>query len=67
MQVRSWVRKAPGGGMAACSRVLAWEIPRTEEPDRGPQSTGTQRVGSQLSMRGALERGMNEMEKRNRT
>ena len=30
--------------MAAHSSVLAWGIPRTEEPD-GLQSTGSQRVG----------------------
>ena len=30
--------------MATQSRVLAWEIPRTEEPG-GLQSTGSQRVG----------------------
>ena len=30
-------------GMAAHSSILAWEIPRTEEPG-GLQSTGSQRV-----------------------
>ena len=30
--------------MATYSSVLAWEIPRTEEPG-GIQSTGSQRVG----------------------
>ena len=31
-------------GMATHSSVLAWEIPRTEEPD-GLQSMGSQTVG----------------------
>ena len=31
-------------GMATHSSILAWIIPRTEEPG-GPQSTGSQRVG----------------------
>ena len=31
-------------GMATHSRILAWRIPRTEEPG-GLQSTGSQRVG----------------------
>ena len=31
-------------GMAAHSSILAWRIPRTEEPD-GLQSVGSQRVG----------------------
>ena len=31
-------------GMATHSNILAWEIPRTEEPD-GLQSMGWQRVG----------------------
>ena len=30
--------------MATPSSILAWKIPRTEEPDR-LQSTGSQRVG----------------------
>ena len=30
--------------MATHSNILAWEIPRTEEPD-GLQSMGSQRVG----------------------
>ena len=30
--------------MATHSSILAWKIPRTEEPDR-LQSTGSQRVG----------------------
>ena len=30
--------------IATQSSILAWEIPRTEEPD-GLQSTGSQRVG----------------------
>ena len=33
--------------MATHSRILAWEIPRTEEPGR-LQSTGSQRVGHNL-------------------
>ena len=31
-------------GVATHSSILAWRIPRTEEPD-GLQSTGLQRVG----------------------
>ena len=31
-------------GMATHSSILAWRIPRTEEPD-GLQSMGSQRVG----------------------
>ena len=31
-------------GMATHSSILAWRIPRTEEPG-GPQSIGSQRVG----------------------
>ena len=31
-------------GMTTHSSILAWRIPRTEEP-RGPQSMGSQRVG----------------------
>ena len=31
-------------GLATHSSILAWRIPRTEEP-RGLQSTGLQRVG----------------------
>ena len=30
--------------MATCSRILVWNIPRTEEPGR-LQSMGSQRVG----------------------
>ena len=33
--------------MATCSCILAWEIPRTEEPG-GPQSMESQRVGHNL-------------------
>ena len=33
--------------MATCSSILAWEIPRTEEPG-GPQSMESQRVGHNL-------------------
>ena len=33
--------------MATCSNILAWEIPRTEEPG-GLQSIGSQRVGHDL-------------------
>ena len=32
-------------GMATRSRILAWEIPWTEEPG-GPQSTGSQELDS---------------------
>ena len=34
----------PDKEKATHSSILAWEIPRTEEPG-GPQSTGSQRVG----------------------
>ena len=44
-RVRSLGREDPlEEGMAAHSSVLAWRIPRTEEPG-GLQSTGSQRVG----------------------
>ena len=44
MQVRSPGREDPlEEGMAAHSSILAWRIPRTEEPG-GPQSMGSQRV-----------------------
>ena len=33
----------PEDGMATHSSILAWKIPRTEEPG-GPQSIGSQRV-----------------------
>ena len=33
-------RRSPGGGMATHSRILAWKIPGTEEPD-GLQSVGS--------------------------
>ena len=40
-----WVRKIPlEEGMATHSSILAWEIPRTEEPG-GLQSLVSQRVG----------------------
>ena len=35
-------------GMATCPSILAWTIPRTEEPG-GPQSIGSQRVEHDLS------------------
>ena len=47
------VSSIPGSGdllekeMAAHSRILAWQIPQTEEPG-GLQSTGSQRVGRGL-------------------
>ena len=45
IRVDSWVRKIPWRReMATHSRVLAWGIPWTEEPD-GLQSMGLQRVG----------------------
>jgi len=37
---REWLEK----GMATHSSILAWRIPRTEEPG-GLQSMGSQRVG----------------------
>ena len=44
-QVRSWGREDPlENEMATHSGILAWGIPRTEEPD-GPQSMALQRVG----------------------
>ena len=39
-----WVRRSPGEGNATHSSILAWKIPRTEEPE-GLQSMGSQRVG----------------------
>ena len=39
--------RSPGGGNATHSRILAWEIPWTEEPG-GLQSMGLQRVGHDL-------------------
>ena len=39
-----WVGKRPGGGHGHPLSVLAWRIPRTEEPG-GLQSLGLQRVG----------------------
>ena len=36
--------RSPGEGHAPYSSILAWRIPRTEEPG-GLQSTGLQRVG----------------------
>ena len=46
---KAWVRSlgwedSLEEGMAAHSSILAWRIPRTEEPD-GLQSRGLQRVG----------------------
>jgi len=44
-QVQSLSREDPlGKGMAAYPSILAWRIPRTEEPGR-LQSTGSQTVG----------------------
>ena len=40
--------RSPGGGHATHSSILAWRIPRTEEPD-GLQSTGSQKSQTQLS------------------
>ena len=48
-------------GMATHSSILAWRIPRTEEPG-GLQSTGSHRVGlrlMRLSMPMNLEMGSN--------
>ena len=40
-----WVRKTPlEKGITTHSRILAWKIPWTEEPDR-LQSMGSQRIG----------------------
>ena len=38
------LRSSSGKGMATHSSILAWKIPRTEEPV-GLQSMGSQRVG----------------------
>ena len=47
-QVRSLGQEDPlEEEMAAYPRILAWEIPWTEEPD-GLQPTGSQRVGHDL-------------------
>ena len=48
----TWVRSLGGEDpleeeMATHSRILAWEIPWTEEPG-GLQSTGSRRVGQDL-------------------
>ena len=40
--------RSPGGGMAAHSSILAWEIPRTEEPG-GLQSMGSAKNPTLLS------------------
>ena len=49
MQVGALSQEDPlEGEMATHSRILAWIIPRTEEPGR-LQSTGLQRVGHNLS------------------
>ena len=49
MQVRFLGQEDPlEKGMATHSRILAWEIPWTEEPDR-LQSTGSQRVRHNLA------------------
>ena len=45
-QVPSLVRDNPlDKGMATHSSILAWEIPRTEEPGTKLQPMGSQRVG----------------------
>ena len=43
-RVLEWVAIAFSKGMATHSCILAWEIPRTEEPG-GVQSMGLERVG----------------------
>ena len=43
-----WVRDLLKEEMATHSRILAWEIPWTEEPD-GLQSMGSQRVRHDLA------------------
>ena len=48
MRVRSLGQEDPlEKEMTTYSSILAWEIPRTEEPD-GLQSMGLQRVGQDL-------------------
>ena len=48
-QIRSlgW-EDPPEEGMATHSSILAWRIPRAEEPD-GLQSMGSQKSGTRLS------------------
>ena len=49
MQVQSLSQKDPlEKELAIHSNILAWEIPRTEEPGR-LQSTGSQSVGHNLT------------------
>ena len=46
-----WVRKIPlGKEIATHSSILAWKIPRTEEPG-GLLSMGSQRVGHDLAIK----------------
>ena len=40
--------RSPGEGNGTHSSVLAWEVPRTEEPG-GRQSMGSQEVGHSLA------------------
>ena len=49
MQVQAWVRKISWSKeLATHSSILAWEIPRTEEPDR-LQSMGSQKIRHDLA------------------
>ena len=42
--------------MATHSRILAWRIPRTEEPGKGPQSMGFQKSWTRLSDRAHMQK-----------
>ena len=49
MQIQSLGREDPlEKEIAVHSSILAWEIPRTEQPG-GPQSLGSRRVGHDLA------------------
>ena len=52
-QIQSLGQKDPvEKGMATHSSILAWKIPRTEEPD-GLQSMESQRVGHNIAQHGS--------------
>ena len=58
MRVRSLDGEDPlEEGMATHSSVLAWRIPRTEEPGGGIWSIGSQRVGLSMQAGGWRELG----------
>ena len=66
-QFRSLGQKDPlEKEMTTHSRILAWEIPWTEEPD-GLQSAGSQRVGQDMTERTCVKgitQGWEEEEKK---